>query len=46
MNFHVASRGSPITLASQQGGGGHVLNVPIKSLTFFLARFARSVFIN
>ena len=24
MNFHVASRGSPLTLDSQQGGGGHV----------------------
>ena len=32
MHFHVASRGSPLTLASQQVG--HVLNVPIKSLNF------------
>ena len=41
MHFHVASRGSQLTLASQQVG--HVLIVPIKSLNFFLAR---SVFIN
>ena len=38
MNFHVASSvcvcvgGSSLTLASQHGGGGHVLIVPIKSL--------------
>ena len=41
MHFHVASRGSPLTLNSQQVG--HVLIVPIKSLKIFLAR---SVFIN
>ena len=41
MHFHVASRGSPLTLASQQVG--HVLIVPIKSLKIFLPR---SVFVN
>ena len=41
MHFHVASRGLPLTLASQQVG--HILIVPIKSLIFFLAH---SVFIN
>ena len=46
MHFHAASRGSPLTLASQQGGGGHVIIVTIKSFKFSLARFARSVFIN
>ena len=35
--------GSSLTLASQQGGGGHVLIVPIKSLKKILAR---SFFIN
>ena len=35
MHFRVASRGSPLTLASQQVG--HVLIIPIKSLKFFLA---------
>ena len=44
MHFPAASRGSPLTLASQQGGGGgHVLIIPIKSFKFFLAR---SVFRN
>ena len=42
MNFHVASRGSPLTLASQQGG--RVSIVPIKSLKKFLTRFTRSFF--
>ena len=37
MKYHVASRGrgSLLTLASQQGGGGHVKIVTIKSLFFF-----------
>ena len=45
MHFPAASRGSPLTLASQQGGGGggHVLIIPIKSFKIFLAR---SVFRN
>ena len=41
MNFHVASRASPLTLASQQEG--YALIVPIKSLKKILARFARLV---
>ena len=38
--------GSPLTLAFQQGGRGHVLIVPIKSLKIFLACFTHSVFTN
>ena len=41
MHFHVASRGSPLTLASQHVG--HFLNGSINSLKFFLPH---SVFIN
>ena len=33
MNFHVASRASPLTLASQQEG--YALIVPIKSVSCF-----------
>ena len=39
MNYHVANRESPLTLASLQGdGGGHVQIVPIKSFKVILAR--------
>ena len=43
MNFHVASRGSPLTLTFQQGGGA-CLNYSNK--TFFKKFLARSCFIN
>ena len=44
MNFHVASRG--VTFNFGFTAGDHVNFVPIKSLKNFLARFARSTFIN
>ena len=46
MNFHVASRGVTFNFGKPAGRGGHVLSVPLKSFKIYLARFARSVFIN
>ena len=45
MNFHLASRGLPLTEASQQGGRT-CLNCSNKIIIFFLAPFARYIFIN